>query len=313
MRWSDADAAEDGEAADEARRLLPTLLTPELASESPETFMKLFEKMEPLCGRERTQALILELLPSLREYYPAAGVFIRDLNLWNGVDIGGIGATTDTEATTPDGARSWRRVVRDAVEWGRTGIAPADRLASRRARDGDLRVVVMPGETPKAAAVCLCRPPRANEPVSLSDIAGGGDMIIACETRNVRGPHTAFDVRITLCYSDGRGGFNRATLGVAYGALPVTSLVYGVTVTVEDATSPESVLKGTKVLEGWWRRHGPEGVALPEAVEEPTSANAESTAARVMRGYSVFGSSVTTMEKLLGVSRCGSRWMASWS
>jgi len=145
-----------------AADLLLSLLTPELARMSDRGFGSVFDRIREWPDRAAAIAALIRFLDlASREPTPWFPVYrvVRQLNEWNGTDIGGNGAGYDH----PVGAyQDWQLVAADAVEWYRTGVDPGSvQPAIDNPGPDDIRVVFTNISHPARSVSGIWIEPRA--------------------------------------------------------------------------------------------------------------------------------------------------------
>jgi hypothetical protein len=264
------ETVSDAQIAGEARSLLPTLLTDDLAARDPGVFAGIANAVMSQCDRETASHTAFAFIGGTREYAGAGdgiGVMIRYLNLWNGVDVAGLGS--DVAKDSPCARLvNWREVCEQFIEWRASGKVAPQRRREGRVSAGDFRVIVVNGEDKENALIDIWSEADDAQAVGRVHVTGHGENFAAYSISPALWPGTmstgpgSYDHEIQCrVYADGYVLPLNMQPEFALPAKPSRQVRmfggFNRNVFIEAAELPESVLSGTKVFDEWWKAHGP--------------------------------------------------------
>lgn len=253
----------DKELADDARRLLPALVTREVEFADTEMFQTIMEELVARCDRETATAALTRFVKSARysseEYTVYASV--KYVNRLNGVDIAGLGTEAKDWWRNTEPGCMWQ-VASDAVRWYESRQMYVGLPAGYRAKDRDLRIIVVNKADPDTAAIALWRYDAGLTETGRRHKTTGGKCGIE------------YEVSVDASGSDSRGILYSIGIGVLTDGQSLGPGVYNLLywdselprvydefdkwrLVVEHAVEPKSILSGRKVFEEWWAAHGP--------------------------------------------------------
>ena len=270
----------DEESAAEAYRMLPGLLTPQLAYMDYDLFREgvLPNIIEHLDKPAATAAMIGFLktvdqggnwggmrFEDIRNWPARCSVclVLRRLNAMHDVDLGDLGTDINAPGDAQPG-RDFRQNAADGVRWYETGVAPGQIPPGYRAAAGDLRIAWLNEDNLENSAVGIWRP---------QETAGGrprlrrlsrGDDFAACR---IDPDGSGWNVAVELGSTN--GWWVRKNFGFAPSDLPVqlhpvrgdggggAGADWPWQLHSERADSPQSVLSDPKVFADWWEKYGP--------------------------------------------------------
>ena len=137
----------------EARKMVGNGLTPKFLAVDMSTFAEALRWYASRADKAAGTQCLLGLLRLLvnewdthkvegraRSKWWAVDRSVKYLNLWHGVDIGGLGSDV-TQETYSEYAFNWKAIAEQALRWSETGIDPGNLPAGWKPCDGDIRVV----------------------------------------------------------------------------------------------------------------------------------------------------------------------------
>jgi len=272
----------DAQVIGDARALLPTLLTMDLAVADPECFDKLLAMTAQQGDRKAATAAIVTFLKETDgQDFPgpelSADCAVGYLNSWYGLGLPRLKDKWGAYLWMPGG--QWRRqVAHDAVQWYETGSLPAEIVAGYRAGDDDLRLVIV-DSTGSGEPLVRLLPARADaigthRPVQVhfDSALGGKGGRVDCHLMPLDSQAGRWTASVMTQWDDGNGGG-----GLFEVRLPTagsSKRIYGrgagsASIYAEKATDPISVAAGTKAFKEYWEKYV--GTPLPAEVESTST------------------------------------------
>ncbi len=246
-----------------ALELLPSMLTEDLENTSESAARSIITLIAGNFDRETAMEVFARHLENKKRFTFAAetvGLIARYVNLWNGVDIGGLGADVESPVSHPH-ERNWREVSDAVLDWHRTGTFEPRVPEGYRVQKGDLRIVLYNTKDPGNSLIGLWRGDGrtdrlGGQAVLETDALFFGFSIIPLVTPIGApvGPGDDYSLRLSLETSE--GGFSSGS-SFEGSAPPCVAFNYGdFRVHIEPADSPTSAASGTKVFDQWWEKYG---------------------------------------------------------
>ncbi|MHC4714219.1 MAG: hypothetical protein ACYTAN_13285 [Planctomycetota bacterium] len=253
----------------EALEALPSLLTEELEIADSAAARSTIAFIAEHLDRETAADVFAGYLRGkswFRRAGETVGLVVQYVNLWNGIDIGGLGGDPGASFRLRYD-RNWREIVDAVLDWYRTRRYEPPLPDGYRVGNSDLRVIFYDPRKPEGSLIGLWR----ND--GRTDRAGGVSVVASDEVS------FAFSVLPLVAPTGSQVGaddsyvfgstieFHQAEKVQSWGRmvrppLPRAATEYGgLKVMVEHADSPTSVLSGTKAFEDWWEKYGPEVTA----------------------------------------------------
>ena len=195
-------------------------------------------------------------------------VFIaRCLNLWNGVNIAGLGSDPYREEEDDAPACNSRRVLLDVLEWRDTGKVRKDFPDGYRAGEADLRIEFFKKDQVEDAAIGLWINEDPPKMIGLPQTISCSDAVLTFIIEPT-GPTGApqgrapADCELRYSYALQAGpriaGSSEGPIPFATSELPVTfSCDDGWMVLVDHALAPDAILGNTAAFRKWWETFGP--------------------------------------------------------
>jgi hypothetical protein len=274
--FADSKAA-DQDLIEDAKKLLPSLVTRDFEWSDPEGFRAAVRALAEQYDKDTSTKLLIDYLKTAKdELSEEESVFfcLKYVNKLNGVNIGKLGKDVD-RLWGPYAGKNMIQVVNDAVKWyGRRGLQP-ETPAPYKVKDGDLRIVGYRTDDPDSSMIGLWvyeeNPREANRTQTVT--AGRYVMnyeVSVVHERGNDGGHRAilYNAGAGFKDEDGTGG---GVYGIVFWASELPKSEKGISpwrIVIERAPDPKSVLSGRKVFEDWWKEYSP-AAAGDKAPEEP--------------------------------------------
>jgi len=262
---------------EEARRMLPGLLTAETLRIDRSLFGEILSRAAQLLDRATVTPALIDCLGDVSDYQSARWVIdrvVKQINLWHGVDIGGLGIDVSRQSPQITNV-DWHTVIADAVTWHETGVDPGKIPADYEPKCGDLRVVWRNVKDPDQSVISAWLRPTSDDAWARETVLKHEkDFLAYAIALQTEGARSTYSVHVS--FGKVHGGRAERTCDVDIEDLPKRLAVESKDlpagaddwrrsrqqrkmwertweIWVEPLGAAESVLSGAKVLAEWRR------------------------------------------------------------